>query len=77
MYYGNYPKSSYRKLEPNELKKMSKSELAIMRNEIYVRYGYIFIKNGKMDQYFRKQDWYHAEHKNVDRFLNEIEIYNI
>ena len=77
IYYGIYGKASYRNLDPNELKKMSKNELAIMRNEIYARYGYIFIKNGKMDQYFTKQDWYTAEHKDVDRFLNEIELSNI
>lgn len=77
IYSGKYKKASFRKLETDELKKISTEELAIMRNEIYARYGYVFIKNGKMDKYFRNQDWYRAEHKNVSRFLTEIELYNI
>ena len=77
IYYGKYGKASFMKLDTNELKKMTKSELSIMRNEIYARYGYEFIENGKMDKYFRKQDWYRPEHKDVTSFLNKIEIYNI
>ncbi|RKR14233.1 YARHG domain-containing protein [Maribacter vaceletii] len=77
IFYGKYGETSYRKLTKDELKKINTQELIIMRNEIYARYGYIFIKNGKMDKYFKKQNWYRAEHKEVSVFLTEIECYNI
>ncbi|MGR7814292.1 YARHG domain-containing protein [Lacinutrix undariae] len=77
IYYGKYGKASFMKLDTNELRKMSKNELSIMKNEIYARYGYKFIENGKLDKYFRTQNWYRPEHKNVTSFLNKIEIYNI
>jgi len=77
IYYGKYGKASFRKLTTDELKKISTEELTIMRNEIYARYGYIFIKDRKMYKYFRTQDWYSAEHENVSDFLTEIELYNI
>lgn len=74
---GKYPQASLRFLESDELKKMSKQELKIMRNEIFARYGYKFIPNGAMDQYFRKQKWYKPTYKNVMEFLTEIELQNI
>ncbi|MBJ2175506.1 YARHG domain-containing protein [Aureibaculum sp. A20] len=77
IYYGKYGRASFKKLRKDELKKMSAEELKIMKNEIYARYGYIFIKDGKMDKYFRNQKWYRAEHKNVSSFLTKIELYNI
>ncbi|MEL0650452.1 YARHG domain-containing protein [Algibacter sp. TI.3.09] len=76
-YYGKYIEASYKKLQPAELHAMHPDDLQIMRNEIYARYGYIFIKNGKMDLYFRNQDWYRPEHKNVNDFLSDLERYNI
>ena len=76
-YYGKYIESSYKKLAPSELHAMHPDELQIMRNEIYARYGYIFIKKGKMDVYFRNQDWYRPEYKNVNTFLSDLERYNI
>lgn len=77
IYAGKYGRASFVKLSANELQYMNSTALKIMRNEIFARYGYTFIKNGKMDIYFRKQDWYRPQHKNVTPFLTEIEIYNI
>lgn len=74
---GKYPQASRRELSLGELREMSAKELKIMRNEIFARYGYIFIPGGTMDTYFRQQDWYRAEHKNVDAFLTEPEKQNI
>lgn len=34
-------------------------------------------KNGVMDKYFKKQEWYRPQHKNVAHFLTEIELFNI
>ena len=33
--------------------------------------------NKPSQKYFQKQEWYRAEHKNVNQFLTEIELYNI
>lgn len=77
IFYGNYSKASFKKLTLEALNKMSTKDLKLMRNEIFARYGYVFKKGGDMDKYFQKQEWYRAEHKNVNQFLTEIELYNI
>ncbi len=74
---GKYAQASLRKLSPDELRKMSNSDLKIMRNEIFARYGYIFKKGGKMDLYFKQQDWYSGQHENVVKFLTDLEKENI
>jgi len=74
---GLYPQSSTRQLTRTELKKRSKHDLQIMRNEIFARYGYIFKEGGEMDKYFKSQDWYTPQHKNVNNFLTEIEKANL
>ena len=76
-YSGKFPYSSFRLLNKNELKKMSLSDLRIMRNEIYARYGYIFESTGDMDNYFMTQSWYHGQHKNVSNFITGLEKKNI
>ena len=48
-----------------------------MQNEIFSRYGYAFIKGGKMEKYFKSQEWYKAEKSNVNDFLTKIEMKNI
>lgn len=77
IYPGKYSESSYKILTTKYLNTLSKNELKIMRNEIYARYGLTFIENGEMDNYFNKQEWYSGRHKNVNSFLNEIELQNI
>ena len=77
IYYGKYNQASSRKLNIEELKQMSSEDLKLMRNEIFARYGYTFKKGGEMDKYFRKQEWYRAQHKKVEQYLTEIELYNI
>lgn len=74
---GKYRRASYKSLTESELESLSKEELQIMRNEIFARYGYTFIPDGKMDKYFRTQKWYKAQHKNVNSFLTELEKENI
>jgi hypothetical protein len=76
-FYGTYPFTSEKKLSNNDLSKYSKSELQLMRNEIFARYGYIFKSGGKMAEYFSKQSWYKPYHTNVDDFLTKIEKHNI
>lgn len=74
---GKFTQASMRLLSENELRKLSKSDLKFMRNEIFARYGFIFKSGGEMDIYFKKQDWYQAQHKIVDRFLTDLEKENI
>lgn len=76
-YSGKYPKVSMRLLSKDELTKMTKSELRIMRNEIFARYGYKFKTGGEMETYFNKQDWYFEQHDNVNDFLTDLEKENI
>ncbi|NLR95131.1 YARHG domain-containing protein [Flammeovirga sp. SR4] len=74
---GEFTQASKRLLSRNELLKIPKSDLKIMRNEIFARYGYKFKSGGKMERYFKSQDWYSGEHDNVNDFLTELEKENI
>lgn len=74
---GDYPQASLRIVTPKELKALSKSELQVMRNEIFARYGYTFRAGGAMEAHFSAQDWYSADHTHVDAFLTTLERRNI
>lgn len=74
---GKYPQASMRVLTLDELAKLSKAELQLMRNEIYARYGFVFKKGGAMYLHFSKQDWYKAQNADVNKFLTELERENI
>lgn len=74
---GKYPQASLKRLNRHDLKKLSKKNLKIMRNEIFARYGYTFRAGGEMETYFKSQKWYAEGHKNVTRFLTDIEKKNI
>ena len=74
---GKFNQASLRILDKEELRKMAKADLKLMRNEIFARYGLIFSAGGEMEQYFRKQDWYQRQNHRVDQFLTEIEKENI
>ena len=76
-YSGNFPKASISALTKEQLQKLNKFNLKVMRNEIFARYGYIFRSGGSMDNYFKSQSWYRPQHKNVDNFLTELEKKNI
>ncbi|WP_151089242.1 YARHG domain-containing protein [Hymenobacter baengnokdamensis] len=76
-YAGKYPQASYQVLKPAELTQYSKAQLALMRNEVFARYGYAFSKNEKLRLYFRKQEWYQAEKVSLDLILTPIEKKNL
>ncbi len=76
-FYGSYTKASIQLLKQSDLKSLSKSELQLMRNEIFARYGYQFQKGGAMDSHFSKLEWHHPNHSNVDNFLTWLEKENI
>lgn len=73
---GKYYEASEKVLDSSTIAKHTKTELRIMRNEIYARYGYIF-KSKEMQEYFNKQPWYEASRENVDKYLSDIEKANI
>ena len=68
------PDSSYRKVTSKELKSLSSHELAVARNEIYARHGYIFVSDEWKD-FFIDRPWYTPTSKEVS--LNNIEEYNV
>jgi len=74
---GKYPQASTKILSISDLKKYKPEELQIMRNEIFARYGYIFKANGKMDNYFKKQDWYKSLYTKVEQWFTLIELLNL
>ena len=74
---GKFVSSSIRDLTEGEILKMTKSDLKIMRNEVFARYGFVFQQGGEMDTYFRKQEWYRPQHKNVDNYLTAVERRNV
>ena len=74
---GLFPYASWRQLSEEELEKLTRSDLHIMRNEIYARYGYIFRPQGDMDLYFKKQSWYRGQKAHVDDYLTGLEKKNI
>lgn len=74
--------SSKKYISVNKLKKLSKRELAIARNEIFARNGYTF-KDGKWKKYFKKKSWYKPKYSadyfnaNYEKLLNKYERKNI
>ncbi len=57
------------------LSKLSKQEVALIRNEIYARHGYIF-QEEEYKNYFSAKPWYHANPNFDDSEFNEIEQAN-
>ncbi len=71
-----YPQSSARILSFSELEELSYDAILRMKNEILAEHGYIF-SNKVIQKQFRKEDWYHAQHINVDTLFTEIEKINL
>lgn len=74
---GKYTNASNYFIVGDDLINYSKNELKIMRNEIFARYGYIFIEGGEMSNYFKNQKWYTPKHKNVNSKITNLEKFNI
>ena len=73
---GKYLQASERFLTSEDVMKLNKYELKIMRNEIFARHGYIF-KTDDMKAYFESQSWYVPQYNDVTSLLTEIEKRNI
>lgn len=48
-----------------------------MRNSIFDRNRYIFIKGGEMDKYFKSKEWYKPRFNNINHLLSDTENHNI
>ena len=70
------PDSSVRRLTAGELYGYSSNTLALIRNEIYARNGYVFSKQKYID-YFSSKTWYSPNPNFSESWLNNIEKYNI
>lgn len=68
------PDSNVRKITSKELKYLNTQELAIARNEIYARHGYIFVSD-EWKNFFIYEEWYTPKAYSVT--LNSVEEYNV
>ena len=72
--------ASSRKLTKAEVAQMNKAELALARNAIYARHGYVY-KNAELGEFFAKQTWFKPNKKlkleDVKPLLSETEVSNI
>lgn len=73
-----------RKIKYSDIKNLSKTDLRIMRNEIYARHGWVF-KSKDLQNYFAKTAWYKPAgsyanrnwvNKQVLRKISELEKQN-
>jgi len=76
LYISNNINLSKEYLRDDQLKYLDKTELLILRNEIFARHGYIF-KREDLKGYFNQFDWYYPRFNDVSHLLNEVELYNI
>lgn len=69
--------SDSRVLTDEDLKGLSKEQLALARNEIFARHGYVF-KENTFKQYFQNKSWYkpNPSYDGSDSALNQTEIAN-
>lgn len=73
---GDYWCVSTDSLKDNDLELIPPSELRLMRNVIFARYGYIF-KSEDLRKHFANQKWYKPLFQNVDKYITSREKYNI
>jgi hypothetical protein len=73
---GNYPQASKELLKEEDVENLLKSDLEIMRNEIFARHGYCF-KKKDLREMFEDKDWYIPNTVDVKKDLTEIEKKNI
>lgn len=74
---GQYVMVFERVLKESDVLGLSKSQLKIMRNEIFARYGHTFKSGGEMEAFFNKQDWFRNSAIDATNLLSEVEKENI
>jgi hypothetical protein len=73
---GAFPEASQRQLKPEDLENMTKSDLELMRNEIFARHGYCF-KKKTMREEFEEEEWYIPNNTDIRAKLTPVEKKNI
>jgi hypothetical protein len=73
---GKFPFASSRLLVPADVEDLQMSDLRIMRNEIFARYGHTF-KSEDLKEYFANQDWYVPAVTDATPLLSDLEKKNI
>lgn len=72
----NYKFNLNKPFEKDLLKSLDTNDLAILRNSIYAKYGYIF-STKKYTNYFSQFSWYSPNSKVVEGQLNNIDKQNV
>jgi len=62
-------------IREKDLARKSRDEIALIRNEIYARHGYIF-HTEPFKSYFESKEWYHPNENFSESLFNEIEEAN-
>ena len=71
------PESDSKYYTKKDLKKLTKKEVKLARNEIYARHGRKFTKDKDVIKYFESKDWYEGTKNEVSESeLNKYEIAN-
>ena len=73
---GDYPELSERKISADELIGVSAKEKKFMKNDILMRHGYI-PSDEELLLHFAMFSCYNPKYMNVNKYLTEIEKYNI
>lgn len=74
---GYYHITSSRLLTEEDIKGFSKSDLKIMRNEIFARHGYIF-RDPMLQEYFSQMPWYTPQQADISQIaLSSVEQNNV
>ena len=74
---GYYHITSSRLLTEEDIKGFSKSDLKIMRNEIFARHGYIF-RDPMLQEYFSQMSWYTPQQADISQItLSSVEQDNV
>lgn len=71
-----FPESSIKKLTQDQLRGLDDKKLALARNEIFARRGYIFNET-EYKNYFSQKEWYKPDPNFNQGDLNLIERYNV
>ncbi|KZL89008.1 YARHG domain-containing protein [Clostridium magnum] len=73
-----FSNSGSKKLLDSDLSSLSKEKLALARNEIFARHGYVF-ETEPYKSYFKNKSWYkpNSNFKGNNEELSKIERYNI
>lgn len=71
-----WPFTATRLLVEDDVRMLSKTELSLMRNEIYARHGRMFVRKD-LQGYFDRQSWYQRNPGFNDSDLTDLEKQNV